>query len=496
MKLRALGAIVVAAALASACAAPAAEPPAGDAQTWKPPSRLDWRPCAADATTRCATLRVPLDWSAPGGGTTAVEVTRSRATDPARRVGVLVYPPPTGVAGLSPALRERFDLVTYTERTLEVVDASASCVVPADVTTSPRDAAEFQHLVRRNREAFRECARRHGASWHHQDSATEARDVDAIRAALGERQISFLNTSATNLVGQAYAELFADRLRALVLDGSPDHSIASTGPYLASAATGIEATFQAFADWCERTPECGFHGMDLRGFYRSLAAQAQAGGFKDLRGFPFDFPGLASVLEFRLAEPHLGWFDMAERLREISARQVYGRTHADAAGAGATAAGGATVPAGGATVPAGGAGAAGALGSGAAAAPGGGAAADRATPGRAPRPAPTGTCGSTRTPSWSACGGRWRRRPRRSPCTGSGGRPCWAASAGRTGSPTRSTGWPSTGPCRPSSPTARSTRNSRWPGPSRSPGRSPAPAPCATPARAPAPTGPAPAPGP
>jgi pimeloyl-ACP methyl ester carboxylesterase len=334
MKLRAVGAVVCAVLSGAACAAPGAVPTSTGQRALEPPAQgLTWQPCPADPAQECAALRVPIDWSAPRGRQTTIQVTRMKATGPARPLGVLVSPPPNGLAGLSPALRERFDLVTYTKRALEVVEPSAQCVQPADVTFAPRDAAEFQHLVQRNRAAFLECARRHGESWHHLDSATEARDVDAVRAALDQRQISFLDTAATNLVGQAYVELFPGRVRALVLDGGPDHSLRLPAQQLTQAAAGMEATFQAFADWCARTPECGFHGMDLRGFYRRLGARAENSEFTDLRGFPFDFPGLATVLEFRLSAPHLGWFDMAERLREISAREVFGRTHpADADG--------------------------------------------------------------------------------------------------------------------------------------------------------------------
>ncbi|MEK8104634.1 alpha/beta fold hydrolase [Micromonospora sp. M12] len=69
-----------------------------------------------------------------------------------------------------------------------------------------------------------DCRTQSGPLFDHIDSASVARDTDAIRAALGERQLSFYEWSYGTLIGQAYAELFPSRVRALAMDSVMDHS--------------------------------------------------------------------------------------------------------------------------------------------------------------------------------------------------------------------------------------------------------------------------------
>src|SRR5947209_7263960 len=58
-----------------------------------PAPSLDWQPCQDNPQVECATLRVPIDWARPDGDTVDIAVARRKATDPAHRVGALVYAP-------------------------------------------------------------------------------------------------------------------------------------------------------------------------------------------------------------------------------------------------------------------------------------------------------------------------------------------------------------------------------------------------------------------
>lgn len=310
MRLRAILASLSAGVLCVAGAAPA---------TASPP--LDWRPCAPDSPADCAELTVPVDPAAASTGTTTLRLTRTKA-DPALRTGVLVVPPSTSTAALSPRLRAAFDVVTYSDRVLTPIDSTASCRTPTNVAASPRTAAEFTHLRAANLAAFTECARRYGPAWQHLDSATEAHDVEAVRAALGENRISFLSTATGEIVGQEYLRLFGHRLRALVLDGPTRRDLGNAAEYTAAHARAAEHAFGAFADWCARASTCAARTFDLRSFYAETIAKIERGEFRDLRGNPLELTDWANVVEMSLATPRFGWLDLAQHLREMHDRSL------------------------------------------------------------------------------------------------------------------------------------------------------------------------------
>jgi hypothetical protein len=324
---RALVAIAGAAVLCGAGVTYAAAANTGPADRTQSAPSLRWTPCETDPAAECATLEVPVDWAAAGGDRTRLRLTRVKATDQARRIGVLISPPAQDLRKLSPALAARFDLVTYTER-LPGPARDAECSLPMDVTYVPQNEQEFRQLFTANRTAFERCERTYGTGWRRLDSVSKARDVDAIRAALGEPRISFLNTSPTDIVGQMYAELFPGRIRAMVLDGAPDHSVGTADEYFTEGAGAVEDTFNAFAEWCERAEECAFRGMDVRQFYSGLRETTEKGGFKDLRGFPFDLVRLGKSVELGLARPYFGWLENAERFWDVHQRNQIGLARA------------------------------------------------------------------------------------------------------------------------------------------------------------------------
>lgn len=202
--------------------------------------RIDWRACPErpdDPGTRCGTLRLPVDWARPGGETFPLALARRTATDPAARIGVLVFNPGgPGLSGvdvaltadsqLGPDVLRRFDVIGFdprgTVRSAPVRCSSALLAQQPSLT--PGNAAEFERLRTYNRQLRDDCRAQSGPLFDHLDSVSVARDTDAIRAALGERQLSFYQWSYGTLIGQAYAELFPDRVRALVMDSVMDHS--------------------------------------------------------------------------------------------------------------------------------------------------------------------------------------------------------------------------------------------------------------------------------
>ncbi|HEX8628470.1 MAG TPA: alpha/beta hydrolase [Catenuloplanes sp.] len=257
---------------------------------------LTWRDCHTDQTParlQCATLTVPLDWSRPGGPTITLALNRLPATDPAHRLGpLLVNPGGPGGSGVdvvaqggmylgSPELRPlaaRFDLIGFDPRGVGH-STPVRCPLPlVDPTVSPfpDTRAGYDALTRFNRRAGLACAEATGELIQHVDTRSAARDVEAIRVALGAPTISWLGVSYGTELGATYARLYPHRVRAMVLDGAVDHSVPTAAAVVAeSRATDV--ALDRFAGWCAATPDCALHGRDVLADFDALTARADRG---------------------------------------------------------------------------------------------------------------------------------------------------------------------------------------------------------------------------
>ncbi|MEV4760893.1 alpha/beta hydrolase [Micromonospora sp. NPDC049559] len=276
-------------------AAPATAAPAG-APADPRVGRIDWQPCPErpdDPSVRCGDLQVPVDWARPERGTFPLAVAKRAATDPAARIGpLLINPGGPGASGVdaalgadtyfSPEILRRFDVIGFDPRGVARSDAVVCSVslLAQQPFPVPADQAEYEALVAYNKRLAADCRGHSGPLFDHVDTVSVARDMDAIRAALGERQISYYGVSYGTLIGQIYAERFPDRVRALVVDSNMDHSL-STGGFLRTEAVGLEDSFGQFVAWCDRDASCALHGQDVAAFYDRLMARADAGTLVD-----------------------------------------------------------------------------------------------------------------------------------------------------------------------------------------------------------------------
>lgn len=224
----------------------------------RPTGSLEWRDCRRRGF-ECATLDVPLDWSRPRGATIEIAVARRRASG--RRVGTLVTNPGgPGASGIDHlfaepfgrALSERFDLVSFDPRG---VGRSTSFDCDDHVEDflandpSPDDEAEHLALERDAAAVAAQCGRRSPGLSAHAGTDSVARDLDALRAALGERRISYLGFSYGTLLGLRYLDLFGDRVRAMVLDGVVDPT-ETFEEWLAGQAEAFDAVLRRALDSC------------------------------------------------------------------------------------------------------------------------------------------------------------------------------------------------------------------------------------------------------
>ncbi len=211
------------------------------------------------AGAECAVLPVPLDHAKPGGATVGIAISRIRATDPARRRGILLFNPGgPGGAGLSyPAtLRStlgdaasQYDLIGFDPRFVGR-SAPISCG-PAQLSTVVRaaglDRAGFDESARLSADFARRCHERNAAVLPYAGTPDVARDMDAIRAALGAPKLSYYGVSYGADLGAMYSELFPGRVDRMVID-----SVSAVGSEYAlnrAGAVRAEAALDEWAGW-------------------------------------------------------------------------------------------------------------------------------------------------------------------------------------------------------------------------------------------------------
>lgn len=250
---------------------------------------LHWQPCTGATSFDCATLQVPVDWQHPAGASVGLAVIRRRASDPERRIGSLVTNPGgPGGSGLdsveqgsgefSPVLLARFDLVSWDPRGVgksHPVQCDTA-LLDNPVSLFPTTPAEFDVLKAYNERLRESCRADTGPLYDHLDSASNARDLDALRGALGEDTLTFVGISYGTLIGEHYAELFPHRIRAMALDSNEDHSVGALA-WVTRLSRAQEQSYGQFAGWCDHSRACALYPRNAQSVFDQLYARAQQG---------------------------------------------------------------------------------------------------------------------------------------------------------------------------------------------------------------------------
>lgn len=235
--------------------------------------RLDWVPC--EGHFECAWLVVPVSYASPDGKRFALPVIRLPAAGPGQRIGALVVNPGgPGGSGLqyalqarngefTPAVLDRFDIVGFDPRGVGGSYPALRCTTGreldqiAEAGGFPLTGRNLAQVIAASKRYADSCEQRAGSLLPYMGTASAARDMDILRAALGESRLSYLGKSYGTLLGASYAQQFPSRVRALVLDGAVDPSL--TGPQLdITQAEGFQDAFGQFARWCAGQPGCPF----------------------------------------------------------------------------------------------------------------------------------------------------------------------------------------------------------------------------------------------
>jgi pimeloyl-ACP methyl ester carboxylesterase len=226
--------------------------------------QLRWRACGDGF--QCARLRVPLDYARPSASATfRLPLVRLKAGGPGRRLGALVVNPggPGGSGvryaraarfAITPAVRARYDIVGFDPRGVQGSDPNIQCLTDRQfdrfvkAETSEDNAAQQARLARL---FAAQCRARSPELLPFVGTRDAARDLDVLRAALGEPRLDFLGKSYGTLLGITYADAFPSRVGRFVLDGVVDPALDPDG-VLRGQSEGFDVAYRAFLRNCVR----------------------------------------------------------------------------------------------------------------------------------------------------------------------------------------------------------------------------------------------------
>jgi pimeloyl-ACP methyl ester carboxylesterase len=229
--------------------------------------RLVFAPCTEDPELECGQLSVPLDYEDPHRQRISIAVVRAPAFSARKRGSIVVNPGGPGGSGvdflilaksLFSPLRADFDIVSFDPRGVarsgEVACTFEQPPPPTDSTLEAR-AAFLDEFGRRYASA---CREQHGALTTQVGTNNAARDMDVLRASLGERELNYLGFSYGTILGASYATLFPKQVRAMVLDANL--APGWLGDYLVEidgdGSAGSEQVLQRIEQLCRAADDC------------------------------------------------------------------------------------------------------------------------------------------------------------------------------------------------------------------------------------------------
>ena len=261
-----------------------------------------WTPFGDTGRVEIGTFRAPLDYSDPAKGTIDLNIARHLAMKPDERIGsLLINPGGPGFGGTDfataaelnfrQALLDHFDIVAWDPRGTGLSEPAIDCTddydhfyATGDIT--PDDQAERQQLINLASEFSNDCVNKNARLYKYVGTNNSARDIDAIRAALGEATISYLGFSYGSELGATWATLFPDTVRAAVFDGAVDPTANSVDRGV-QQLKGFESSLTTFLDACSAESTCAFHnGGDAGGAFDRLMDSLDSSPIPSVTGRP------------------------------------------------------------------------------------------------------------------------------------------------------------------------------------------------------------------
>ena len=254
--------------------------PAAMARTRPPVPRLRWHGCGGGF--QCARVKVPLDYRHPTGRTVSLALIRLPAAKRHHRIGTLFVNPggpgDSGVdflrlnsAAIPARVRDRFNVVGFDPRGVArstplqcFRDFGAELETYAGLPLFPVDHDQAVAIERANARLVAGCARRMPRLASHMTTGDVARDMNLLRRAVGDRRLTFVGYSYGSYLATVYANMFPNRVRAIVADGAINpHAWRGDGraggrvpvDVRLQSDTGTYAALNAFFAACDAHPE-------------------------------------------------------------------------------------------------------------------------------------------------------------------------------------------------------------------------------------------------
>ncbi|MFJ8002169.1 alpha/beta hydrolase [Streptomyces sp. NPDC096310] len=351
-------------ATSTATAAPAATPSTVSTSAAK--GTLDryvkqkpqWKRCDADAPAEfeCATVKVPLDYRVPGGKQIDLAISRLKSTAPDKRHGVLFSNPggpggqglymPLGMQDRLPeSARQKYDLIGFDPRGVGL-SSPVSCDLEPDEENWLRPYKEetFDRHVAWARDVAAKCKEKAGDTLPHITTRNAARDMDLLRAILGEKKISYVGYSYGTYLGAVYTQLFPGRADRFVLDSAIDPARAWRG-MVQWWAEGAEPAFDRWTEWAaERSEKYGLGDTpkEVGRTFWDLVAQADEKPI-EVEGWPNTGDDIRSGMRAAVFSPEYATEGLVELKKAAagepaSAKKLAAFTGSEGAGTAGTAA--------------------------------------------------------------------------------------------------------------------------------------------------------------
>jgi pimeloyl-ACP methyl ester carboxylesterase len=267
---------------------------------------LSWHRC--DVHFLCSELSVPVDYADPTGAHLGLALAELPATS-AQAIGDLVMNPGgPGASGVQflettsfpAALRSSFNLVGFDPRGTGQSDP-VSCEDAAGIRNmialdpDPQTPAQVATVVRTVKAFDRSCAEHTSMSLlENVGTRDTVRDLDLIRAALGQPKLDYMGFSYGTYIGELYAQMFPGHVRAMVLDGTVDPALSSSAT-VSGQAKGFETDLGDFFAWCPGNKSCAAElPQGAKVAYEKLF-QGLAAGDRLMADLPAQFGGPQQV---------------------------------------------------------------------------------------------------------------------------------------------------------------------------------------------------------
>ena len=295
-RFRALAVAVLAVVTLAGCSTPRPAATLGSGETVAPElvkfysQQLDWTNC--NGGFECATAKAPVDWAAPSGDTISLSLIRHRASGSNRVGSLFVNPGGPGASGVKfvresldyavdATVQKSFDVIGFDPRgigestSVKCLDAPGMNEYIYGLPTAKRGtSANLDERMKAATEFAQACEKNTGALLAHVDSISTARDLDMMRALVGDASLNYLGYSYGTFIGAMYAQTFPAKVGRLVLDGAVDPEVSSADAMKAQAV-GFEMALTNYLQWCFTQNDCPLaHNLDsARAKISSLLAE-------------------------------------------------------------------------------------------------------------------------------------------------------------------------------------------------------------------------------